>query len=205
MKAWDPKEHHGRCMEHSMHCTTRAVIETVAPTPIHLIKKKLAMATNLDDTTLDDEDDDWAAEGEPEDDDDDCNDVNFDPKDILGKILAFVNQVRSSPQARTYFKRLCEEEKVRVLQLLKWVRTRWASLYDLICCLLDVRPACNKFTLLADESPLVPKLRDGKSYGMFRLSAGEWLMLGLMQDVLHVSHGRRPHSRCLINVSNRNL
>ena len=45
-----------------------------------------------------------------------------------------------SPQARTFFKKLCEEEGVGVLQLLKWVRTRWASLYDLICRLLDVRP-----------------------------------------------------------------
>jgi hypothetical protein len=173
-------------MEHSMHCATRAVIETVSPTPIHLMKKKLAMATN--NTALDDDEDDLAMEGQPEDDGDNSDDdFDFDPKDILGKILAFVNQVRSSPQARTYFKRLCEEEKVRVLQLLKWVRTRWASLYDLICRLLDVRPACNKFTLLADESPLVPKLRDGKTYGMFKLSAGEWSLLGLMKDVLHVS------------------
>jgi hypothetical protein len=68
------------------------------------------------------------------------DDTTFDPKDILGKILAFVNQVRSSPQARTYFRKLCVEENVKPLQLLKWVRTRWASLYDLISRLIEVRP-----------------------------------------------------------------
>lgn len=65
--------------------------------------------------------------------------TSFNPKDLLGKVLAFVNQVRASPQARTYFSELCTKENVQPLQLLKWVRTRWASLYDLLHRLFVVR------------------------------------------------------------------
>ena len=103
-------------------------METVAPTPIDLIKRVLAQRGEANDDM--DSDTDPNPDFIEQDDDDD--DVDFDPKDILGKILAFVNQVRSSPQARKYFRKLCIEENVTPLQLLKWVRTRWASLYDLI-------------------------------------------------------------------------
>jgi hypothetical protein len=64
--------------------------------------------------------------------DDDDVDADFDPKDLLSKIIAFVNQVQASLQACKYFCKLCIEENVAPLQLLKWVRTWWASLYDLI-------------------------------------------------------------------------
>lgn len=147
-KTWIPKERRGRCMEHSVHCATRAFIETISPRPIHLVKRVLAAGQGRRRTTIEDVED----EGEPDDPDtaammaelatmdDDDVDTDFDPKDLLGKILAFVNQVRASPQARKYFRKLCVEENVKPLQLLKWVRTRWASLYDLIARLLEVQP-----------------------------------------------------------------
>jgi len=169
-KSWNAKERHGRCMEHSVHCATRAFIETVAPTPVHLIKRRLASQHAMDkpedhehDEDASDEYGEYGEDGEDGDDGEDVN-CNFDPKDLLGKVLTFVNQVRSSPQARKYFRKLCVEENVKPVQLLKWVRTRWASLYDLIARLLDVQPACIKFTLLADVSLEVPDLTHGKSY-----------------------------------------
>jgi hypothetical protein len=144
-KIWIAKERRGRCMEHSVHCATRAFISAVAPTPMRTVKKNLSRKATVEEAEDDeDEDDEEDDEGilAPIDDDngDDDENTQFDPKDLLGKILAFVNQVRSSPQARTYFSKLCVEENVKPLQLLKWVRTRWASLYDLITRLLDVRP-----------------------------------------------------------------
>ena len=182
MKQWRPKERHGRCMEHLVHAATRAFVETVAPTPIHLIKHVLAQRGEANDDT--DSDTDPNPDFIEQDDDDD--DVDFNPKDILGKILAFVNQVRSSPQARKYFRKLCIEESVTPLQLLKWVRTRWASLYDLIARLMDVHCVCTKFTLLADSSPEVPDLPGTRSYAMFKLTAGEWDLLELIRDCLKV-------------------
>ena len=126
-------------MEHSVQCATCAFIETVAPTPMHLMKNKLSRKATVEDDNEDNSDDSDDVEDDLDMNEDADGDLeDFDPKDILGKILAFVNQVRSSPQARAYFSKLCVEENVTPLQLLKWVRTRWASLYDLIARLLDV-------------------------------------------------------------------
>jgi len=86
-------------MEHSVHAATRAFVEMVAPTPIHLIKRVLAQRGEANDDT--DSDTDPNPDFIEQDDDDD--DVDFNPKDILGKILAFVNQVCSSPEAPNTF------------------------------------------------------------------------------------------------------
>jgi hypothetical protein len=77
---------------------------------------------------------------------------------------------------------------------------RWASLYDLIIRLLDVCPACNKFTLLADDDQRVPKLKPPKTYAMFKLTDVEWSFLELIRDGLRepvlscqsFSHATRP-------------
>jgi hypothetical protein len=171
---WVAKERRARCMEHAIHCASRAFVNRVCPTPMASIKLKLA--ADEDDNTLE-AIEELAATG-------DLDAEEFDPADLLGKILAFINQVRSSPQARTFFHKLCKDENLPPLELLKWVRTRWASLYDLINRMLDVRPACNKFTLLADDDDRVPNLKFPKSYGMFKLSESEWRLLELIRDGL---------------------
>ena len=161
-----------------------------------LSSKPAADDTNEDDYTFEEKEEVDTAENTT----DDAADTEFDPADLLGKILAFVNQVRSSPQARAYFHKLCQDENLPPLQLLKWVRTRWASLYDLINRLLDVRAACNKFTLLADDDDRVPNLKSPKSYAMFKLAAREWRLLELIRDGLRepsltcqsFSHSTRP-------------
>jgi len=184
-KQWVPKEQCAHCMEHAIHCASRAFVNKVSPMPIGSIKSKLAT----------DEDDDLIGVEELVATDDTTNDLcdtdEFDPADLLGKILAFINQVRSSPQARTFFHKLCKDESLPPLQLLKWIRTCWASLYDLITHLLDVCPACNKFTLLADDDHRVPNLKFPKTYGMFKLNEGKWCLLELIHDGL-----REPALSC---------
>ena len=55
--------------------------------------------------------------------------VNFEPGDILGKLLAFVNQVRmSSEGVRDYLKHACVVHQLKPMQLCLWVRTRWGSM-----------------------------------------------------------------------------
>ena len=179
---WVAKECCARCMEHVIHCATWAFISKVSPAPMTSIRSDLGADDNSDD------------------DDDVLDAEEFDPADLLGKVLAFVNQVRASPQARAFFLKLCKDENLPELQLLKWVRTRWASLYDLINRVLDVRPACHKFTLLADDDDHVPDLKFPKTYSMFRLSEGEWRLLELIRDGLKepalacqsFSHATRP-------------
>jgi len=41
-------------------------------------------------------------------------------------------QIHKSPQARAFFATSCEDVEVPLLQLLLWVRTRWASLYQFL-------------------------------------------------------------------------
>jgi hypothetical protein len=149
-KIWIAKERCGRCMEHSVHCATRTFISAVAQTPMCTVKKNLSRKATVEEAEDDDEEDEeedderiLAPIDDNNGDNEDDENTQFDPKDLLGKILAFVNQVHSSPQARTYFSKLCVEENIKPLQLLKWVRTCWASLYDLITRLLDVRPVCS--------------------------------------------------------------
>ncbi|KAF9548458.1 hypothetical protein CPC08DRAFT_769238 [Agrocybe pediades] len=63
--------------------------------------------------------------------------VNFEPGDILGKALVLVNQIRASSQAKAFFAKCCHEEKIAVIELIKWVRTRWGSMHDLVDRLIE--------------------------------------------------------------------
>jgi hypothetical protein len=55
--------------------------------------------------------------------------VDFDLGDTVGKLLAFVNQVRiSSEGIREYLAHCCRLQDVKPIELLLWVRSRWGSL-----------------------------------------------------------------------------
>jgi hypothetical protein len=55
--------------------------------------------------------------------------VTFEPGDVLGKLLAFVNQVRmSSEGVRDYLKHACVIHQLKPMELRLWVRTRWGSM-----------------------------------------------------------------------------
>ena len=55
--------------------------------------------------------------------------VDFDTGDVIGKLLAFINQVRmSSEDVREYLKSCCKMHSVPELVLCLWIRTRWGSL-----------------------------------------------------------------------------
>jgi hypothetical protein len=45
---------------------------------------------------------------------------------------ADIVQVRLSPQATTFFFRCCAKEDLPHLELIKYVWTRWSSMYDLL-------------------------------------------------------------------------
>jgi hypothetical protein len=55
--------------------------------------------------------------------------TNFEPGDVLGKLLAFVNQVRmSSEGVRAYLDHVCAVHQLKPIRLRLWVRTRWGSM-----------------------------------------------------------------------------
>ncbi|KAF7372005.1 Zinc finger BED domain-containing protein RICESLEEPER 2 [Mycena venus] len=120
-------------------------------------------------------------DGEGGDSDDEVDDVA--PADAVRKALALVKQIRMSPQAQAFFKRMCVDTGVPTLQLLGWVRTRWASIFTFFERLLKLRPAVNRFVLLTDGSPEVPKLAK-KFYSDFRFSRTDWEKIEKMHEVL---------------------
>lgn len=163
-----------------MHLASKAFIEEICPTPSRYKKqsskkpKHAVMDQEDDEEGEDDEDDDeddeelaWlaslgseapAVEGKEVDDD-----MDYEPGDLLGKVLALVNQVgsfnflcdiylkfhrqvRASPQAKTFFGTMCVEEGLTPLELIKWIRTRWGSMYDLVDRVLLDRTVCFHFS-----------------------------------------------------------
>ena len=55
--------------------------------------------------------------------------VSFEPGDVLGKLLTFVNQVHmSSEGVQDYLKHACVVHQLKPMQLHLWVWTRWGSM-----------------------------------------------------------------------------
>ena len=139
-----------RCMAHSLNLAAKHVLEAFASTPPHiLVKRKNSRTAKPADVDQDDE------EGEF----DENELVDFKPGDLLGKAHAFVTQaclpfdgschgvsdrshlqVRLSPQARAFLSKQCGATNVPRLELLKWCRTRWSSMDNMIERLIELRP-----------------------------------------------------------------
>jgi hypothetical protein len=77
--------------------------------------------------------------------------TNFEPGDVLGKLLAFINQVRmSSEGVRAYLDHVCAVNQLKPIKLRLWVRTRWGSMSHCLestLAIQKVRSYNNLFTL----------------------------------------------------------
>ena len=86
-RRWLASDRRARCLEHLIYLAAGAFIEAVCPTPA-----KFKRATADDEELADDDgDDDWIDFDVDEEID---NPVDFDAGDVLGKLLALINQVR---------------------------------------------------------------------------------------------------------------
>jgi hypothetical protein len=66
--------------------------------------------------------------------------VEFELGDTLGKLLAFVNQVRmSSEGVREYLAECCRLQGIKPIEILLWVRSRWGSLSHCLGTVLVVQ------------------------------------------------------------------
>ena len=69
--------------------------------------------------------------------------VSFEPGDVLGKLLAFVNQVRTSSEGiRDYLKHACVVHQLKPMQLCLWVWTRWGSMSNCLESTLAIQKVC---------------------------------------------------------------
>jgi hypothetical protein len=105
-----------------------------------------------------------------------------------------------------FFRATCSQVKIKPLELLLWIRTRWGSLFTFLerfiqlkavrelylLILSDHYITCNQavtqFTLLTDESTAVPSLTNRCSYSDFHLTQKDWEHLVDIRDALRVSH-----------------
>jgi hypothetical protein len=66
--------------------------------------------------------------------------VDFEPGDTLGKLMAFVNQVRMSSEiVRDYLAESCRLRNIKELEIRLWVRSRWGSLTNCLEVTLGVQ------------------------------------------------------------------
>ena len=131
--------------------------------------------------------------------------VDFKPGDMIGKLLAFVNQVQmSSDDVRDYLAYSCQIHNIKVVELRLWVRSCWGSLthcltatlevqkvpgFDFVCCLLNtnlISQAIDYFCVTADSNDDLPPLKD-KVWVDYRLQGPEWKLIRLVHNCLKVS------------------
>ena len=155
-----------RCIDHSMHRAAYHFIKTLHIPSFTNAKRALqAVAEENDDRPEDsdhgdgdhgDGDDiDMSTEIEASSDDvaamASTTMTNFEPGDVLGKLLAFINQVRmSSEGVRAYLDHLCAVNQLKPIKLRLWVRTRWGSMSHCLestLAIQKVRSYNNLFTL----------------------------------------------------------
>lgn len=149
-----------RCIDHSMH---RAAYHFIKELGVSSTRKGKHKAK-----TLVTEGDDAESEGDHSDDDaeidtsmdieasaDDAEAmkattiVDFDTGDILGKLLAFINQVRmSSEGVREFLAQICGMHGIKPIELRLWVRTRWGSLSDCLKSVLEIQKVRVSFFML---------------------------------------------------------
>jgi hypothetical protein len=100
---------------------------------------------------------------------------------------------------------MCRDVDVPELELVLFVRTRWASMFACLDRALKLQlvrtykpwvpedvvlihaQAVTRFTQLADDSDHVPALRN-KEYKSFQLSKHEWIQLRLLHKLMKVNH-----------------
>lgn len=109
-------------MEHALHLAAKHFVESIAPTSASTLLKKVA-------------------------EEEDEEEGDFEVADMVGKALALVTQIRKSPQARAFFNKCCAEVNVPPRELLKWIRTRWASLFKMLERMISLRNVCPTFLI----------------------------------------------------------
>jgi hypothetical protein len=161
-KRLDPKQVQVLCIDHSMHRSAYHFIKALGAPSIRTTKRKRRTTTRENTDDNDNDDDGWSRWSDREDVEDNDEDINtsmdvdassndveamlattavdYDPGDTLGKVMAFVNQVRmSSEGVREYLHHACNVRGVKPIELRLWVRTRWGSLSNCLESVLAVQ------------------------------------------------------------------
>ncbi|KAN0136322.1 hypothetical protein V8E53_005927 [Lactarius tabidus] len=106
---------------------------------------------------------------------DEDSETSYVSGDTLGKLWAFINQVRLSPQASAFFVKCCAEEGLPHLELIKYVRMCWSSMYDLLkrAFLLKAHPALAQQVFSSEHIPTVSHVFPTIEFLLTSLEAAE--------------------------------
>jgi len=131
--------------------------------------------------------------------------VDFDPGNMLGKILALVNQIQmSSDGVREYLAHACAMSNLKAIELLLWVHSHWGSLSHCLESTLKVQKVCSPLSLLfvalfniceqaidyfcvmVDANEDLPPLSKNKSWLDYQLTPAKWKLIKLAFNCLKV-------------------
>jgi hypothetical protein len=134
-----------RCVEHIIHLTAHHFVNGVGIPSSHAIKQKIHTGAANDFYGIDEFDENFDVdlsteiEASAEDVDAmlDAAITDFAVGDVVGKLMAFVAQLRlSSEDTRDFLLQLCAKNNCPTWEIRLWVRTRWGSLSDCFCIVL---------------------------------------------------------------------
>ena len=140
-----------RCTEHIIHLAASSFCRALGIPSQQSVNRRLHGTVNTDDDGEnddgDDDDIDTTIEIEATPDDIDAiaaaNVTDFDPGDVVGKLLALIAQVRQcSETSEKYLLKCCIDNGGCEYELKLWVRTRWGSLAHCFARALEQRQVC---------------------------------------------------------------
>ncbi|KAM6498413.1 Ribonuclease H-like domain containing protein [Amanita muscaria] len=206
-KALDPdeerlevKEIRGRCIEHTIHLMASHFVSALQITSLHKAKQRIH-GPDYSDGEVDEYDEEFdveiSVELEASENDVDAiraaSTVTFDAGDVVGKLMAFISQLRMCGEdTRDFLKQLAVSNGCPTWEIKLWVRTRWGSLSDCFRVMLALQKAIDYFCILADENDTIPPLSGGKKWSDYKLSSPEWQIIKLAQNCLQIlakTHG----------------
>ena len=132
-----------RRVDHSMHRAAYHFLKALNIPSLRMTKRNLCTTELNDDEELND-DIDVSLDIEAAADDVEAmassTIVDFEPGDIIGKLLAFANQVRmSSEGVRDYLDHASVVHNLVSIQLQLWVQTRWGSMSNFLKSTLAIQ------------------------------------------------------------------
>ncbi|KAM6491480.1 hypothetical protein JOM56_013049 [Amanita muscaria] len=201
------KEVRGRCIEHTVHLMACHFVTALNVPGLGRIKQKIhaSRSGGQDQDEFDesfDVDTSMEVEASSEDADAMCAalDVEFDAGDVVGKLMAFIAQIRSCGEdTREYLAQLANAQGCPQWEIKLWIRTHWGSLSDCFRTALALQKAIDRFCRLADNEDELPHLSNGRQWANYKLSASEWEIIRLAQDCLEIL--RQAHGELSANMT----
>ena len=150
-----PEKLYDSCIEHTIHLMASHFVSTLWISSLCKTKQQIHGADN-DDCKVDEYDEEYdietSMEIEASENDVDAiragSTITFDAGDVIGKLMAFIAQLRMcGKDTRDFLKQLAVSNGCPSWEIKLWVCTRWGSLSDCFRVILAVRVVCKYYCI----------------------------------------------------------